>query len=309
MGQFPAPLDLFPFLLNANGSGTQRRERLLVVDNLSIGYPGQPHFALNCLSLTLDGSACILGPSGAGKSTLLRTLIGLTQPRSGRIRLEGVDIAQRPLRARRLMAYVPQDNALPQESTLAEYLEELATLDGYLANERRRVVDDVLSQVHLSQVVNHRLRWLSGGMKRRALLAGALLRQTPWLLLDEPTMGLDPQEQASVRALIRRLSCQRRVLVASQFVDDAGAVPERVIILNEGQIAADTTWNELSTVARQHVYSVPPTALQSSQALWAPQAGSSEIKLFAPVLEGLPLDPSPEDGYLWLLHNREDRNP
>ncbi|PSR22861.1 MAG: hypothetical protein C7B45_05160 [Sulfobacillus acidophilus] len=282
---------------------------MLVTDNLSVVYRGQTVGALNRLSLTVDGSVCILGPSGAGKTTLLRALVGLVELSHGRIQVDHVDITQHPLQARHLMAYVPQDNDLPRESTLVEYLRELAVLDGYPAHAIRRAVVEVLRQVHLSQVAEHRLRWLSGGMKRRALLAGALLRNSPWLLLDEPTIGLDPQEQASVRSLMRRLSAQRHVVAASQFVDDAGAVPERVIIMNAGQIVADTTWEQLSTVAQQHIYSASPSALPRSNNLWAPQAGSNEIKLFGSVLNGPPLDASPEDGYLWLIHQHEDLNP
>lgn len=278
---------------------------MLAIDNLTVAYPGSKRPTLNHLGLVIDSSACILGPSGAGKSTLLNTLIGVVPAFRGSVWVEGVSILRRPFTARRLFAYMPQGNTLPRESTVAEYLTELARLDGYPPPKLNQAVEEILNLVHLTHAAQQRLKWLSGGMKRRAMLASALLRTTPWLLLDEPTLGLDPDEQASVRSLIRNLSQHRRVILATQVVEDARAIPNRTIILDRGRMVRETQWKFLADEARDHVFSVDWTdeALAEAQ-IWAPQAGSNRIRVFsvqAPSILAEPLQPTAEDGYLWIL--------
>jgi ABC-2 type transport system ATP-binding protein len=279
---------------------------MLAIDDLVVAYPHSQHPALNHLSMVIDASAAIVGPSGAGKSTLLKALMGLVPLRRGSLWVEGAAIARRPLTARRLLAYMPQENVLPREAVLQEYLRELAILDGYPAHKLTRAVADILDLVHLSDASNHRMKWLSGGMQRRALLAGTLLRRTPWILLDEPSLGLDPDEQASVRSLIRSQARHRRVIVTTQCIEDAGSVPNRIVVLKGGSLAANTTWEELRGFARGHLYEKPWTDQEDvvSGANWRPVAGGTRVRTF---YEAEPADganaiaPSAEEGYLWLM--------
>lgn len=289
---------------------------MLAIDDLVVAYPNSTRPALDHLSMIIEKSTCILGPSGAGKTTLLKSLIGAVPLRRGSIWLEGVGIARRPLTGRRLVAYMPQENLLPRESTLQEYLTELAVLDAYPPTKVNQAVDEILDLVHLSASARQRLKWLSGGMRRRALLAGALLRQTPWLLLDAPTLGLDPDEQASVRALIRNLSRHRRVIMATQFVEDAEALPERIVILRNGRLALETDRDSLIGQADGHVFRRPwpksdPDGLEAR--LWAPLAGSKDVHIFAAAPDvdesWEPVLPTAEAGYLWFLNQAEAPMP
>ena len=294
-----------PTLRDSNMLGEMVRKAgyMLVIDHLTVRHHGRSDPAIARLNLIIHGSACILGPSGAGKTTLLKTLISLHRPSSGRVLMDGVDLTSRPLAARRLFAFVPQDNVLPRESTLAEYLGELAILDDYRPDQRPRVVQGVLQLVHLKSAAHQRMKWLSGGMKRRALLASALMRRTPWLLLDEPTLGLDPDEQASVRSLLRNLSRHRRIIMATQMVDDANAIPDRLIIFRDGRVLAETIWDDLAGFARGCVVRRPwtPEAINTAD-FWAPMAGGRSIKAFVAKAATDPvLPPTPEDGYLWLI--------
>jgi ABC-2 type transport system ATP-binding protein len=284
---------------------------MVTIDNLTVSYRAAGPPALANLSLHIEGSALIIGPSGAGKSTLIKAIAGLLRPTQGRIWLDGEPISRRPLAARRKVAYMPQENWLPREATLAEYLAELAILDGYPPSARQRAVRDVAELVHLKAALPMRLKWLSGGMKRRALLAQALLRRTAWLLLDEPTLGLDPEEQASVRSLIRHIAQHRRVIVATQFVEDANAVPDRLLILRQGRLAADTSWDALMAVANGRLTRVPwSSAVTQKGRLWAPEAGGKTVILYErglrhPTAAPEQVAPTPEDGYLLLMHDRE----
>ncbi len=279
---------------------------MLAIDNLVVAYPGQSGLAIDHLGLVIDSSVSILGPSGSGKSSLLKALMNLV-PARGSVFLEGVPIMRRPLIARRLLAYMPQDNALPKELRLDEYLLELARLDGYPVKQVRRAVDDIIQLVHLEDAARHRLKWLSGGMKRRALLAGTLLPRTPWLLLDEPTLGLDPTEQASLRTLIHNLSRHRRVILVSTFVEDAGTLPGRIIIMKSGRIMVETTWASLRHSAWGHVFggNWEDRTLNGTQ-LWAPDSATHGTRLFLKAPDNPNREPIPvtaEDGYLWILHH------
>ncbi len=278
---------------------------MLAIDQLTVAYPGQNRPALNRLRLAIDGSACILGPSGAGKSTLLKTLMGLVPAIQGTLAMDGISLVNRPLRARARMAYIPQENSLPRESTLGEYLMELTRLDHFPSQRQGQAVKEILELVHLSPAAHKRMKWLSGGMKRRALIAGALLRNTSWLLMDEPTLGLDPDEQASIRSLIRNLCRHRHVILATQFVEDAAAISHRIIILQGGQVVAETHWQALADMAYGHLFMRPAQeAAQSPTLFWAPMAGGDQVRAFTaepPPEWTHPLQPSVEDGYLWLI--------
>lgn len=282
---------------------------MLTVENLTVVYPSQPRPALQLDHLILESSAVILGPSGAGKSTFLKALLGLV-PTRGSMYLEGVGIARRPLTARRLLAYMPQENALPGALTLGEYLSHLARLDGIPAHRVGRAVQDILALVNLSSQIQQRLQWLSGGMKRRALLAGTLLRQSPWLLLDEPTLGLDPAEQAAIRSLIRNLSRHRRVILTTQVVEDAGAIPDRIVVLRRGVVLTATDWDQLRQAARGRLFRVPfSDEVMASSRVWEPESGGAWVRVLGAELasqsSAQPLEPTAEDGYLWILEQSD----
>lgn len=144
-------------------------------------------------------------------------------------------------------------------------------------------------------------------MKRRALIASSLLRETPWVLLDEPTLGLDPDESAAMLALIRSLSRSRRVIMATQVVEDAMAVPDRILLLNRGELTSTLRWDELAERAHGHLFIDDQTHQHAGDVLWAPLAGQRGRKVWRTLSrEGLrPIEPTPHDGYLWLMADKE----
>ena len=280
---------------------------MILLSDLVVRYPGTSSNAIHNLSLVIDDSTCILGPHGSGKTSVVLALLGLAPIQQGKIDVDGVEIQKTPLVARKLFSYVPQDNWLPSELTLAEYLTELAVLDDYQPSEVRDRTLWAAHQVHLEAGMGKRLKSFSGGMKRRALIAGSLLSRAPWLIWDEPTLGLDPKEQAHLYQLINQMVTTRRLIITTQVVEDAIAVPGRIILLRHGQLAKATTYSDLAATARNHVFRIPnPMVTEKIREgiLWAPMSGG-RIKVFAdkPEPGWEPLEPTANDGYLWLTAN------
>lgn len=185
----------------------------VVVQGPAARYPGARHRDLREARLTAGpGLHVLLGPTGVGKTTLLRVLAGQLAPLTGEVTVDGTAVVEAPLAARRRLGYVPQDIGLPHELTLHEYLTELPALDGVAAHARNAAAAAAraATAVHLDSVLHRRLRHFSGGMQRRALLAQALSRQPRVLLADEPTAGLDPEEQVAVAALLRSVAQRLR---------------------------------------------------------------------------------------------------
>lgn len=184
------------------------------------GYTSQPRFALQQITLELmPGLHLVLGPTGAGKSTLLRVMASLLRPARGSVIISGHDAAKAPLQTRAAIGYAPQAIGLPGEFTLREYLSELLRLEGAAPIEVDARCQEAARSVHLEAFLDRRLARFSGGMKRRALLAQAVLRRSPILLVDEPLSGLDPEEQSTVLELLRaKVDQGHTVLVATHIM-------------------------------------------------------------------------------------------
>ena len=284
---------------------------MIALNHVSFRYKKGADWGFQRLSFRIPSSASILGPSGAGKSTLLKLLAGYLTPRMGNISIWGVDPISHPLQARHRVAYVPQENQLPLELTLREYLTELAHLDGWGVQTRDKVMQTI-AFVHLESAIKQRLKHFSGGMKRRALVAGALLRPCPVLLIDEPTAGLDPDEQATLLTLLRELSHTHQVVMATQVVTDALALPNQWLVLDQGQLVTDTTPQHLLDETLGHVFALQPQDVQTiltTSRLWMPMADGHTVKVIGEQLDLSgqpgnpvePLAPTVEDAYLWLM--------
>jgi len=277
----------------------------LRAENLLALYPGAREPALRGVDFSAArGVNLVLGPTGAGKTTLLRALAGQLPPASGRVRLDGRDTGARPLLARQAVAYVPQDIGLPDELTLREYLQELAALDGLPPGACGSAAREAAAAVHLEAVLDRRLRRCSGGMRRRALLAQALLRHPQVLLADEPTAGLDPVERLAVQALLRAMAAGACVVLATHFVADAAALGGRATVLAAGRVLAALPVAELLASARGQVWGVGAGLAPSPDYLLQPTAHPGEQRLLGtpPALgQARPLAPTLEDAYLLLL--------
>ena len=210
------------------------------------------HAAIENVSLRVDRGEVVgfLGPNGAGKTTTLRILAGVFPPTSGCALVDGFDLGLAPLAARRRLGYAPERPALHLEMTVDAVLEFAATLRDVARGERRRAVATAAEQAGLAEVRRRRIGTLSKGYRQRVGLAVALVGDPPALLLDEPTAGLDPEQSAEARALIRGLGERHAVLVSSHALAEIEAMSDRVIILHHGRVLAAETPAQLAARLR-----------------------------------------------------------
>lgn len=186
-----------------------------------------------------------LGPNGAGKTTTMRILTGYLPPTSGTVTIGGYDVYEDSINVRRIVGYMPETVPLYTEMSVFEYLTFMADLRHINKNENR--VMDVLALVHLEDRYNSYIGSLSKGMRQRVGLAQALLHKPEVLILDEPTIGLDPGQIIEVRNLIKEIGKEHTVLLSTHILSEAQQVCDRVMILNNGHIAAEDTTEHLQT--------------------------------------------------------------
>ncbi|GGN25444.1 ABC-2 type transport system ATP-binding protein [Actinoplanes campanulatus] len=248
------------------------------------------------------GVTGLLGPNGAGKSTLLRCLATALGPDSGSIRVRGLDPAVPAQRTevRRRIGYLPQNPGLYPNFTAYDLLDYVAVLKEVTDTRQRRAeVRRVLDEVELTDRAKTKVRKLSGGMRQRLGLAQALLGDPELLILDEPTVGLDPEQRMLFRALISRIGECRTVLLSTHQTEDVGALCERVVVMSGGRVVFEGSPRELAGVADGQVWlsESPP---QGNTAYWRNADGLYRTVGQQP--DGAEATrPSIEDGYLMLL--------
>jgi len=184
--------------------------------------------------------AALLGPNGSGKSTLMRVLTGYLSPTAGRVAVGGIDVADRPLAARRQIGYLPEQVSLYPELTVQRFLGFVAAVKGLGGSERRKAVADVIDRCGLADVARKLTGKLSKGYRQRVGLAQALIGDPPLLVLDEPTVGLDPVQTVEMRTLLRSLS-GRTVLLSTHILSEASALCSHILILHHGRLLAEDT--------------------------------------------------------------------
>lgn len=220
--------------------------------------------ALDGISLTIEnGMFGLLGRNGAGKTTLMRILSTLQRPTSGTIMLGKIPLDD-TRQVRPLIGYLPQEFSFYPDMSVLEVLRYLAALSNLPADVQRRRIPGLLQQVNLWEDREKKVRKLSGGMKQRLGIAGALLHDPQVLLADEPTVGLDPQERLRFYALLNEFSSNRIVIVSSHIVSDIETVCEKVAVLDAGKLLFHGTVEELAQTAAGKVYEL--TVPKSRQA-------------------------------------------
>jgi ABC-2 type transport system ATP-binding protein len=198
--------------------------------------------ALDGVSLTIGpGVLGLLGPNGAGKSTLMRILATVLNPTTGNIRWNGVDVVRNPEALRSSLGYLPQDAGVYPNLSAREFLRYVAALKGMGANAAERQIDDLLDELNLASAGNRPLGAFSGGMKQRVGIAQALLNDPQVAIVDEPTVGLDPEERSRFRELIGGIAGERIVILSTHIVSDVETIAERVVMISNGAIVADDT--------------------------------------------------------------------
>ena len=216
----------------------------LVLDNLTKEF-GE-FVAVDHINLTMtNGVYGLLGVNGAGKTTLMRMLCTLLKPTSGNIYCNGKDIFKMDGEYRNLLGYLPQDFGFYPEFTVNDYLLYIATIKGVRPAVARKRTNELISKVGLAKVANKKLKKLSGGMKRRAGIAQAMLNNPKILILDEPTAGLDPNERIRFRNLISELSEERLVLLSTHIVSDIEYIANEILMMKDGAILNKGTLDEI----------------------------------------------------------------
>ena len=177
-----------------------------------------------------------LGPNGAGKSTTMSIITGYIEPTKGKIIVNGYDISQKAKQAKRQIGYMPENVPLYSELTVKEFIAYMADLKLVKRKEKKSEIERVLKQTGLTEVKSKLIRNLSRGYKQRVSLAGALIGNPPILILDEPTVGLDPKQVTEIRNLIKSLKEKHTILISSHILSEINQMCNKIIIINNGKI-------------------------------------------------------------------------
>jgi ABC-2 type transport system ATP-binding protein len=209
--------------------------------------------AINALSLKVEpGILGLLGPNGAGKSSLMRILATITKPTSGKILWNGQDIVRSPQVLRHELGYLPQYFGVYDQLSAVEFLQYIASLKGLPKSKANQVIDELIDKLNLTHAAHTPLKGYSGGMKQRIGIAQALLNDPKLLIIDEPTVGLDPHERANFRQLLTELAGDRCIIFSTHIVSDIESIANSIAIMNTGQlIQSDTPSSLLQKMANK----------------------------------------------------------
>ncbi|MBK6432018.1 ABC transporter ATP-binding protein [Candidatus Amarolinea dominans] len=221
----------------------------LTVQNLGKQYK-RDFWGLKDFSLDIKpGILGLLGPNGAGKSTFMRMLATITKPTNGTITWNGTDVVKSPDVLRNVLGYLPQDFGVYPNLNAVEFLEYMAAIKGLDAATAKKRIDELLQLTNLVEAAKRPLGGYSGGMKQRVGIAQALLNDPQLLIVDEPTVGLDPEERVRFRNLLSDLSGERIVILSTHIVSDVEATATHIALVNKGQLlredAPEKLLNEL----------------------------------------------------------------
>ena len=222
----------------------------------------------------------LLGPNGAGKSTAMRMIAGFLAPTSGTARVCGHDVWREPIRAKRMLGYLPEGAPSYGELTVREFLVFVVRMRGMPDELARRRFDEVVGRLQLEDVLEQGIEMLSKGLRRRVGLAQAIIHDPPVLMLDEPTDGLDPNQKHAVRQLIDAMARSRTILISTHLLEEVHALCNRVVIVAQGRLLADATPAELERRSRYHgavSFSAPGSALSQEMLGRLPQAAAVEV--------------------------------
>lgn len=186
-----------------------------------------------------------LGPNGAGKTTTMRILSGYLSPSGGRVEVDGLDVSRDGLEVRGRIGYLPETCPLYTDMRVRDYLRYRAELKGVARRHRRSAVERVMEECGLEAVRGKLIEHLSKGYRQRVGIADAMVHNPGLLILDEPTIGLDPNQILEIRSLIQRLSRKHTVLVSSHILSEIEATCDRVIVINRGRIVETATLSDL----------------------------------------------------------------
>lgn len=262
----------------------RRVKKLIEVKNLVKKYGN--HTAVDHLSFRIEAGKIygFLGPNGAGKSTTMNIMTGYLGATEGEVLIDGHDILKEPEEAKRHIGYLPEQPPLYMDMTVREYLEFAAELKGIRRGKREEVITEVEKMVRISDVEGRLIRNLSKGYRQRVGLAQAVLGFPEMIILDEPTVGLDPKQIIEIRELIRKLSKKHTVILSSHILAEVREVCDYILIISKGRLVASDTPENLEKALGDH------TTVEIEA-----QASPSEIRLIlknVPGIESVEMQPA-----------------
>ena len=276
------------------------------LQDLNMTYPNGKQ-ALQHLNLALKAPSLIglLGPNGAGKSTLMKLLVAALMPTGGAILVDGQPLTKTEHMLKSKLGYLPQDFGLFDELTVAQFLDYMATLKGL--HDSKKTIQEVIRAVNLEEKAKAKIRTLSGGQRQRVGIAQALLGNPPFLIFDEPTVGLDPEERIHFRNLFSRTAQDRLVLLSTHIIEDVQSVCNQLVVIDHGKVLFTGTPEELIQTAVGHVGAFWERDAKQEQGLHiTARVNTSQGIRCRAVADRLPTyakveEPSLEDAYLYLI--------
>src|ERR1700722_7662940 len=233
----------------------QRRSEVIEVQDLTKEYGSVK--AVDHVSFTVNKGEILgfLGPNGAGKTTTMRILTGFMPATSGTARVAGFDVFTDSIEVRRRIGYLPENPPLYSDMTVADYLDFVARIKGVGPDKRRQRVDEAMEKTNIGDKRNELIKRLLRGYKQRVGLSQALVHDPEVIILDEPTVGLDPKQIIEVRHLIKGLAGSHTIILSTHILPEVSMTCDRVVIINRGRIAAIDTPANLTTQLKggQHV--------------------------------------------------------
>ncbi len=283
---------------------------MIEINSLTKVYPGNV-CALDGIDLSIgSGMFGLVGPNGAGKTSLMRILAGLIRPSTGSVRVLGHDMStmEGKFAAKAVLGYLPQELGLYPNLTGREFLDYIAILKGVTDRQtRKRQIDELLEEVRLTDAADRRLKTYSGGMKRRIGVAQSLLGNPKILIVDEPTVGLDPEERVRFRNLLSSMAAWCTVILSTHIVEDISHSCNDLAVINKGKVIFRGAPSELVLKARGKVWSITTDGAQPNGGLSVVstlqmQNGVQYRVLGVPdsAYQATPIEPSLEDAYILL---------
>ena len=223
---------------------------MIEVENLTKKYGSQ--VAVDNLSFRVERGMIygFLGPNGAGKSTTMNMMTGYIAATSGTVKINGYDILKNPEQAKKSIGYLPELPPVYPDMTVYEYLRFVAELKKVKKNERQVQIEDVMKQTQIEDVKGRLIKNLSKGYKQRVGLAQAIIGYPEVIILDEPTVGLDPKQIIEIRELIRELAKKHTIILSSHILSEVSAVCDHIMIISKGKLVASDTPEGLMTLLK-----------------------------------------------------------
>ena len=193
-----------------------------------------------------------LGPNGAGKSTTMKMIAGFLKPDLGSVHVDGIDMAQNPIEAKKRLGYLPEGIPLYGDMPVQSFLTFIARIRGFNGSQLAHRIAEVIADVQIGDVLAQPIHTLSKGYKRRVGIAQALMHDPQALVLDEPTDGLDPNQKDQIAALIEKISQKKAIILSTHILTEVESVCNRVMIINQGKVVADQLPAAMAEVSEFH---------------------------------------------------------